>query len=79
MDSTTKVMKKDKCYACLTLEATAIENGKTKYGVIGGCRNATEGCNDLCPELRQRFPTEMSSCKVCSNDKISILFQAISV
>ena len=70
-------MKKDKCYACLTLEVTGIENGQTKKGVFGGCRNAIEGCNDLCPEVRQQSQ-QIVSCKVCSNEKYSILIQANS-
>ena len=70
-------MKKDKRYACLTAKVVEIVEGQTKSGVIGHCRNATEGCNDLCPDSRQQF--QIVSCKVCSNDKISILIQAISV
>ena len=48
-------------------------------GVFGGCRNFTEGCKDLCPDLKQLYPTEVNTCKVCSNGKISILVQAISI
>ena len=71
-------MKKDKCYACLTLELTGIVEGQTKTGVFGDCRNAIEGCNDLCPDVRQQFQQTVS-CKVCSNEKYSILIQTISV
>ena len=70
-------MKKDRCYACLTLETTAIVEGQVKSAVFGDCRNAREGCKDLCPDLRQRY--QPVHCKVCSNDKITILIQAISV
>ena len=70
-------MKKDKCYACLTLEAIVIVIGQAKSGVFGFCRNATDGCNDICPDLRQLYQTV--SCKVCSDDKISVFIHAISV
>lgn len=62
-------MKKDNCYACVTVDVTTIDNGITKSGVFGECRNATARCKDICPEVRQRFPTKIYSCKVCSNDK----------
>ena len=61
-------MKKDNCYACVTVDVNIIDNGITKSAVYGECRNATAGCTDICPDVRQRFPGKIYSCKVCSND-----------
>lgn len=61
-------MKKDNCYACVTVDVNIIDNGITKSAVHGECRNATAGCTDICPDVRQRFPGKIYSCKVCSND-----------
>ena len=72
-------MKKDKCHSCLTVEATIIERGKTESAVLGACRDATQGCNDICPSLKKALTANVFSCKVCSNDETSILIQAIFV